>query len=129
MDSAAGDSAERIPVVSEELEVGRRKVTTGYVRVRTTVHERVADVHDTAVREEAVIERVPINRYVDAPAPPREEGDLLIVPVHEEVVTIERRWLLKEEVRIRRDRRHEPVDRQVVLREEHAQVERGAPEP
>jgi uncharacterized protein (TIGR02271 family) len=129
MDSAAGDSAQRIPVASEELEVGRRKVTTGYVRVRTTVHERVAEVHETAMCEEAVIERVPINRYVDAPEPPREEGDLLIVPVHEEVVTIERKWLLKEEVRIRRDRREEPVDRQVVLREEQAQVKRGVPDP
>ena len=57
----------------------------------------------------------------------RDEGDTLIIPVFEEVLVIERRIRLKEELHIHRKREivHEP--QQVLLRREEVTVERLAP--
>ena len=78
---------------------------------------------------EVHIEHVAINRVVEAPAPPREEGDVLVVPVYEEVVTVQRHWVLKEEIRLRRREVQTRHREQVTLRREQASVERSSPHP
>ena len=91
-----------IPVAREEASVAREGVETGVVSVRKMVHERVELIDEPMLHDEVDIEHVAINRAVDAPEPPREEGDVLIIPVYEEIVTVKRQWVLKEEVRLRR---------------------------
>jgi stress response protein YsnF len=54
----------------------------------------------------------------------REEGDTIIIPIVEEVLTIERRLVLKEEVRIRRIRETERYQERVTLRKQQAVVNR-----
>jgi hypothetical protein len=54
--------------------------------------------------EQASVERVAVNRIVDAYPQVREEGDTTVVPVVEEVLIIQKRLMLKEEVRITRKR-------------------------
>jgi len=49
--------------------------------------------------------------------PISQEGDTTIIPVVEEIVVVERRLVLKEEVRIRRVRTKEQHQETVVLRE------------
>jgi uncharacterized protein (TIGR02271 family) len=99
-------------------------VETGRVRIRKIVHEREEMVDPPLLREEVVIERVPVNRMVDGPIAAYSEEDTLIIPVLEEVLVIEKRLLLKEEVRItkRRVETHRP--QRVTLRREEAVVER-----
>ena len=53
----------------------------------------------------------------------REEGDVLIIPVLEEVVVVEKRLMLKEELRIRRSRGERPVRETVTLRTEEVSIE------
>ena len=57
---------------------------------------------------------------------PRQEGDVLVIPVYEEVVTVQRKWVLKEEVRLRRREVQARHREEVVLREEQALVGRRA---
>ncbi len=113
-----------MPVVREELQVGKRRVETGRVRISKRVgsHDELIDV--PLFDEKVEIEKTPVNRYVDGPIPVREEGDTLIVPVLEEVLVVEKRLLLKEEWRItkRRSEKHSP--RSVELRHEEIVVER-----
>ena len=52
---------------------------------------------------------------------------MLIIPVYEEVVTVQRQWVLKEEVRLRRREVQSRHREEVVLREEQAVVERRPP--
>lgn len=118
-----------IPVAREELSVAREVVDTGVVRVQKVVRERVERIDEPMLHDEVDIEHVTINRQVDAPEPPREEGDVLIIPVYEEVVTVQRQWILKEEVRLRRREVQTRHREEVVLREEQALVERQAPSP
>jgi uncharacterized protein (TIGR02271 family) len=113
-----------IPVAREEVSVAREAVETGVVKVRKVVRERVEMIDEPMLHDEVDIEHVPINRRVDAPAPPREEGDTLVIPVYEEVVTVHRQWILKEEVRLRRREVQSRHREEVVLREEQALVER-----
>jgi uncharacterized protein (TIGR02271 family) len=77
------------------------------------------------MRDQVEVERVPIGRVVDAQALPRarQEGDILIIPILEEMLVVEKRIVLKEEVRITKRRTEEVEQVQVVLREEEVQIE------
>jgi len=118
--------AERIvvPIVEEELEIRKREVDTGTVRVRKVVHEREQVVDVPLEREELSVERVPVDRFVEGPLEVRTEGDITIIPVMEEVVVVERRWKLKEELRVTRKRRVQSEPHRVTLHSEEAIIER-----
>ena len=115
-----------IPVAQEEAHVSTRRVETGAVRVRKVVREHVETVDEPMLHDEVDIEHIAINRVVEAPTPPREEGDVLVVPVYEEVVTVQRQWVLREEIRLRRREVQTRHREQVTLRSEQAKVERSS---
>jgi len=115
---------EVIPLVAERLSVGKRTVPTGRVRIRTLVDETQEWIREDLARETAEIERVPIGREVDEVPQVRQEGDVLVVPVVEEVLVVEKRLVLKEEIRIRKDRMVERAEEPVTLRAMRAVVER-----
>lgn len=116
----------RIPVVQEELRVGRRTVETGRgVRLHKTVTEEALRIDEALMRQELDIEHVPIDAWVDGALPERrQEGETLVIPVLEEVLVVQKRVRLKEEIRITARARQQPASEQVVLREEHVSVER-----
>jgi uncharacterized protein (TIGR02271 family) len=113
-----------LPVLAEALEVQKRRVETGRVRLHKAVRTREVLVDEPLLREEVVIERVPINRVVEGPIPVRYEGDTMIVSVLEEVLVVQTRLLLKEEVHLttRRTERHAPE--RVTRRHEDVTLER-----
>ena len=116
-----------IPVAREEASIARKVVEKGATRVRKVVREKVELIDEPLMHDEIDVEHVVVNRVVDAPQPPREEGDVLIIPVYEEVLTVQRQWVLKEEVRLRRREVQSRHREEVVLREEEALVERHPP--
>lgn len=126
--SGAGGAAAVIPVVAEDIEVGKQTVESGRVRVRKTVEERQETVDQPLASEEVVVERVPVNRVVAEAPSPRQEGDTLILPVLEEVLVVEKRLMLREEVRVtsRRSEIHRPQT--VTLRRENVEIERTGPD-
>ncbi len=114
-----------VPVVAEEAEISRRTVETGRVRVRKTVRTTEKVVDEPTFREEVEVERVPINRMIETAVAPRQEGDTLIVPLLEEVLVVETRLMLREELRITRKRVEHRSPKTVTLRSEEATVERS----
>jgi uncharacterized protein (TIGR02271 family) len=119
------ENKKKIPVLQEELEVGKRKVETGVTRVQKTVHEREEVIDQPLVKEEVQVERVPINRYVEGPVPVREEDGVTIVPLLEEVLVVEKKLMLKEELRITKRTKTVRDPQRVILRSEEALVEHG----
>jgi uncharacterized protein (TIGR02271 family) len=113
-----------VPVIVEELEVQKRVVETGKVRITKVVQERETVVDEPLFRDEVEVERVRIDRVVDGPVPVRYEDDTMIVPLMEEVLVIEKRLVLKEEFHIRKRRVETPRPQQVTLRREEVRVER-----
>jgi uncharacterized protein (TIGR02271 family) len=116
-----------IELASESLEIGKRELETGRVRVKKIVHEEEKHVEELLRRTDVEVERVPVNRVVTEPLEARYEGDTLVIPVLEEVLVVQKQWLLKEEVRIRRTSVEAPHTERVVLRSEEAIVEREGP--
>lgn len=115
-----------IPVVEEQLQVGKRVVETGSVRVSKKVHEEELMIDAPVVYEKLDIERVAINQYVEtAPPSVRYEGDTMIIPILEEVVVVEKRLMLVEEVRITKHQVQTEVSQPVTLRKEEVTVVRS----
>lgn len=113
-----------LPLFAEEMSVSRRVVPKSRVQVSTVTREREQLVDELLASERVEIERNEINRPVDIAPPLREEGDTIIVPIVEEVLTIERRLVLKEEVRIRRIRETQHHQEFVTLRRQEAVITR-----
>ena len=119
---------EVIPLVEETATIGKREVLTGRVRVKTVTDTIEELAHADLQRETVEVTRVPIDRMVETAPGIRTEGDVTIVPVLEEVLVVEKRLLLKEELHIRRGVETETVEVPVTLRKQRAVVEREAPE-
>lgn len=115
-----------IPALEEQLVVTSQPVETGRIRIHKTVDETEAVVDEPLLEDNWDIERVPVNRILpDGRVPePRHEGDTLVLPVLEEVLVVEKRLILREEMRVtrRRTERHDPQTHRV--RSEHLEVER-----
>jgi len=113
-----------IPRIEETLSVGKRKLTTGRVRVRKTVRSRKQTLDIPLKREEAVVRRVPVNRVVPGPVAVRQQGAVTIVPVLEEVPVVTTQLVLKEELHIELRASRVGTQRDVVLRSENVEVTR-----
>lgn len=118
-----------VPVAEERLTLRKRKVETGRVRIVKRVAAREEAIDEPLVRETVQVERVPINRAIAEPVPVRYEGDAMIVPVFEETLVVEKRLILKEELRITKRRAESHQTRRATLRREEVSVERTPPRP
>lgn len=114
-----------MPLVEERLEVKKRTVTTGKVRVVTHT-ETVEEVARAVLNgEEADVQTIELDQPIVGPVPQiRTEGDVIIVPVLEEIMVVEKRLVLKREIRITRRRTSETVEIPVSLRKQRVKVER-----
>ena len=115
---------EVIPLVEERAVILKRKKLTGGLRVRTVVRESEEVIDQPLTTDEIEVERVPVDRWVEAPVPIRQEGETTIITLLEEVVVVEKRLRATEEVRITRRRTTRQAAQHVTLRREEAVVER-----
>ena len=125
----AGDLV--VPLHTEDLAVSRREVTGDTARVEIVTRERDQQIDEELTHQRIEIERIPIDRAVDAIPPVRQQGDTTIMSIVEEIVVVERRLILKAEVHVRRVRTTEHHRETVVLRDQDAVITRteaGEPE-
>lgn len=123
------DVGEQTQVLSRPLtESGEGSVTIPLMEETRRVMEREETIDEPLLRESVEVERVPINRIVAEAPPSRQEGDTLIIPVLEEVLVVEKRLMLKEEVRITRTQTEVHQPQAVTLRTEEAVIEGIAPD-
>jgi uncharacterized protein (TIGR02271 family) len=117
------DQPRVIPLTQEELSVTTRQVETGRVRVSTKTLEHTGYARADLFKDAIHVEHVPIGREVDVAPPVREEGDTIIIPIVEEIMVVEKRLVLREEVRITRSRLVESFEQPVQLRTMVADIE------
>jgi uncharacterized protein (TIGR02271 family) len=122
-EAAADDTALRIPITEEQLLVGKRLVQGERVRINKVVHEWQEQVDVPLLSEEVEVRRVPVNRTVEAPLDVRYEGDTMVIPLLEEVVTVQKQLLLREEIYITKKRTETHQRQAVTLRREEVVVE------
>ncbi len=114
-----------IPVIAEELHVGKRVVETGRVRIRKFVREHEETVDEPLMAEEVRVERVAVNRVIDAPVDVRYVDGRMIIPLMEEVLVVEKRLMLKEELHVTRQQVERRNPQVVTLRSEEVEIERA----
>lgn len=116
-----------VPVAEETVHVAREREVTARVRLQKRVHVEEQEIDLPVTTEDFKVERVKLDRWVEAPVPVRKDGDTIIYPVHEEVAVVTKRLRLVEEIRVTRQSstRHERA--RVALRREEVVVEREEP--
>lgn len=113
-----------VPIVQEELVVDQQKRETGKVRVHKQIKTREETIDEPGYIEELVFERVPMNKIIDAPQTARYEGKTLVIPLIEEELVVQKRLVLREELRVTKKRREVRNKQSVVLRKEEVTIDR-----
>jgi uncharacterized protein (TIGR02271 family) len=110
----------RVQRTEEELRAGTREREAGAMRVRKRVRTDRESIEVPTRHEEVSVERVP----VEGEASEAEIGDdEVVVPVTEEEVVVEKRPVVKEEVRIRKDVVEDTETVEEDVRREEVEVE------
>lgn len=113
----------RVPIVEEELDVEKRALERGGVRVTKEVVTEEKQVTVPVRREEIVVDRVP----AAGEAPPASAGAFvereINVPIVEEEVTVTKRPVVREEVRVRKQQVQEQRAVSADVRHEEAHIE------
>lgn len=122
-----GDEVTHVLPIIEERAIVRREITeTGRVRITRQVHETDEQVNVPLQHEEVAVEHVSLNQTLPAGAQApatRYEGDTLIIPVVREIVVVETRLLLVEELRVTKRHLTTQHTESVHLRREEISIE------
>ena len=113
-----------VPVAEEKLTVTKQDVETARVRVSLKTETLQDVVRETLRGHRVEVERIPIGREVDHVLESRVEDGVVIIPVVEEILVVEKRLVLKEEVRLRYVNTTEAVEYPLTRRSQSAVIER-----
>lgn len=113
-----------IPLLEEQLHVDKQLVETGKVLITKTVQEELQTVQIPLTSETIEIERIELNQYVEETPLTRQEGNTTIYPVLKEVLVVQKRLMLVEEIRVTRKQTQTQQTQSVSLRREDVRIER-----
>jgi len=105
---ATGEEELKVQRAEEELKVGTEEREVGALRVRKRVRTDKERIEVPKKRVEVSVERVPVEGGAvptgeEAATAPEIGEDEIVVPVIEEEVVVEKRPVVKEEIRIRKE--------------------------
>ena len=119
------NSSSSIPLLREEVNVEKKIIETGRVRISKVVKEDTEVLNLPTTIEQVKIERVPVNEIVESmPEPLRYEGDTIIIPVLQEVIVTEKKFLLVEEIHVTKILVSTEETKEITLRKEEINIER-----
>lgn len=117
----------RVRRSEEELRVGTRTYEAGAVRVRKRVRTERERIRVPKKRVEVTVERVPVEEGIATPTgretAPEITEDEIVVPVIEEELVVEKRPVVREEIRIRKEVVEETEVVEEDVRREEVEVE------
>lgn len=118
------DQDDILQVVTETATLQKRDLVTGRVRVSTrteTTDEMVSAMLD---RTDVEVTRIALDQDIEVAPSVRTEGDVTIVPIVEEILVVEKRLVLREEIHIRQIKTTQSFELPVSLRKQRAVIER-----
>lgn len=118
-------SAEKtIRLYSEDVTLEKTVGETGRLKVAKRTRTRDAAVDSELLEEKATVETIPKGHQVFEMPVARTEGDTTIIPIVEEVIHVEKRLFLKEEIHITRHKTTKRFRDVISLRHQEAVVSR-----
>ncbi len=115
-----GEDETVMPVPAAEG--GKQWLETGKVQINKVVRQEEQSVEASLLKDVVDIRRVPVDRVIDEPVSIRREGETLVIPVVEEVLIVEKRYLLKEEIHVTRRQVKTQTSQTVPVRREEVIV-------
>ncbi len=96
-------SLSKLPSTTPEQPlIGETRAPDARLRVTRRIESEEQVIDEAVQQGEVDVVRVPINRLIDKSPEIRQEGDTTVIPVVGEVLVVEKRLVLQEEVRITR---------------------------
>ena len=124
-ESISTDGKTVLPVIEEHVVISKEVVETGKVFIRKRVTEEEASINIPLIQEGYQVNRLPGKKELLTQHPPiRYEGDNMIIPVVREVLVIEKRYEVLEEVHVIKTKTEVPHLQQITLLKEEVEVER-----
>jgi uncharacterized protein (TIGR02271 family) len=118
-----GEAGQSMQLREEELHAHKQPVHAGEVRVRKEVHTEHRTVDVPVSHEEVVVERHPVAGG-RASASEIRAGEEIRIPVKEEQVHVEKRPVVKEEVRVSKRQVQDTEHVSGTVRKEEAKIEK-----
>jgi len=115
----------RIPVVEEQLAVGKRQVQGGGVRVRKFVTEKPVEENVNLRQEHVSVERRPVDRPAGADMLNAMKDETLEVTENREEAVIQKQARVVEEVVVRKDVENQTKNVKDTVRRTDVQVDRS----
>jgi uncharacterized protein (TIGR02271 family) len=114
-----------LPVIEEHVVISKEVIETGKVIIKKRVKEEEAYVNIPIIQEAYQVERKPGRKELLNEHPSiRTEGDKMIIPVVREVLVIEKKYEVLEEVHVIKTKTEVPHLQQITLLKEEVIVER-----
>lgn len=111
-----------IPVIEEHLNIDKKTVETGRYKIKKTVSQEEYSEDIPTIHEKVDIQRVQVNKYIDTMPDVRYEGDTTIIPVIKEVVVVEKKLMLVEEIHVTRTNSEVSVKVKDKIRKENIEI-------
>ncbi len=113
-----------VPVLEEQLEIAKRTVLTGKVRLEKSVEAYDVTVDEPLAVTSWKVERIPLGQVVHAAPSVRQEGLITVYPILEERMVLTKELVLIEEIRVTRETSERQDPQTFTLRREHLDLER-----
>ncbi|CAN5825955.1 hypothetical protein BH24CHL3_BH24CHL3_03000 [soil metagenome] len=113
-----------LPLSEETLEARVFKTEIGKVRIHKRIQTDRLEQDVELSHDDVVVERAERNEVVKERREPWLEGEVLIIPVYEEVLVSEKRLMLREVIRVARGRQSERVNVGGEVQREVVDIER-----
>lgn len=122
-DAAVSDTV-RMPVVEEELETQKTIRQAGEVRLHKIVHTELKHFTVPVMKEEVMVDRVPASDTSGGlSADDAFKEKTIAVPIMEEEVTVTKRPVVKEEIRVQKSRTEEQHEVSEEVRKEDVKID------
>lgn len=122
--SEASKFATTIPILSEQVEIEKRRVEGDRMTIDIQTESEIETVSETLLNEEVDVHRIAVGRRVDARPDIRQDGDTIIIPIIRERLVLKKELFVEEELHIIRKVVPETVTEDVKLRRQRAHVSR-----
>jgi uncharacterized protein (TIGR02271 family) len=117
------NAAPSLNILQEEASIDKKIVESGKVYIHKKVQETDEEISVPVSHESVSIKKVTVNKYVDVAPSVRNEGNTTIIPVIKEVLVIEKKLLLVEEVHVIKEVIEKTEEHTIPLRKEEIEVE------
>jgi len=123
MDTRSGNDTTSIPIVEENIQVGKREVETGGVRLRSRIIEKPVEENLRLREERVTVERTPVDRKAtDEDLDTLQDKEIEVVE-HAEVPVVSKEARVVEEVKLNKEVEHRDETVRDTVRKTEVDVE------